>query len=184
MIGQPVQLVTKRPQPDEEKFEKVVEMLLERSNNRVLGEMRAMNRSLERSVNRLLENLDAVVRGDKDVAVAGVVDGEADDLPRLSRVKAEATMLYSLKTGAIASRLGLTTMRVSFLLNKSGLDWVGRKPELWGDDFYDISSTRLWHPKTVGMLRDVMNDPRHPERKHATDACKRYLKKLDAKRAG
>lgn len=183
-LGQPIPLVPKRTMSDDEKLEKTLEMLLERSNNKVLGEMRAMNRNLERSINRLLENIEGVISGEKEVAIASVVDGEVDDLPRVSRLKTEATMIYCLKTGAIAKDIGLSTMRVAFLLNKNGLDWVTRKPELWGDSFYCISHTRLWHPKTVEMLKEVIRDPGHADRKHATSACRKFLKSLDVERKG
>jgi hypothetical protein len=181
-IGIPVTLAPKRATSDEEKLQKMMEMLLERSNNKLLGEMRAINRNLERTVTRLLENIEGVIKGDREVAIAGVVDGETDDLPRMSRIKAEATLIYSLKTGAIAKQLGLSTMRIAYLLNKSGLDWVTRKPELWGDGFYTISHTRLWHPKTVELLREVIETPAHAERKHATPACKSFLRALDRER--
>lgn len=182
-IGQPTPILPRRRQTDEEKLERTLEMLIERSNNKVLGEMRALNRNLERAVTRLLQNVEGVASGEKDVAIAGVVDGEQDDLPRLARVKADPTLLYTLKTGAIAKRVGLSTMRVSFLLNKTGLNWVTRKPELWSNDMYGISGTRLWHPKTVKLLRDVLDDPKHSDRKNATAACKRFFAELDANRA-
>jgi predicted phage gp36 major capsid-like protein len=114
-IGIPVTLAPKRATSDEEKLQKMMEMLLERSNNKLLGEMRAINRNLERTVTRLLENIEGVIKGDREVAIAGVVDGETDDLPRMSRIKAEATLIYSLKTGAIAKQLGLSTMRIAYL---------------------------------------------------------------------
>ena len=181
-VGQPIPLVSKRPMSEDEKFEKTIEMLLERSNDKILGEMRAMNRNLERSVNRLLENIEGVVRGEREVAIASVVDGDADDLPRIPRLKAEPTMLYKLKTGAIAKEVGLSTGRVSFLLNKSGLDWVTRKPELWSDGLYSISNTRLWHLKTVDLLKEVLANPAHPDRKNATASCRKVLKSLDRER--
>ena len=45
------------PKSDEEKLDQMLEHLIERANNKVLGEMRELNRNLERSVSRLLENL-------------------------------------------------------------------------------------------------------------------------------
>jgi len=165
---------------EQKSLEIMIESAVERSNNKVLGEMRAMNRNLERAVTRLIESHEGVAKGEKEFAVASVVEGEHDDLPRLARVKADPSLSFTLKTGAIAKKVGLSTMRVSFLLNKSGLNWTGRKPELWSMKLRELSNTRFWRPETANLLKAVLDDPNHRERKHASKACKAFFKEYDA----
>jgi len=170
------------PLSDMQKLERVMESVVERSNNKVLGEMRALNRNLERALSRAIGMMEGVAKGEKDLAVASVVEGDQDDLPRLARVKADPALVYTKKTAAIAKELGISTMRLSFLLNKSGLDWVGRKPDLWSSKMRDVSGTRLWHPKTAQLLKKVLDDPKDPERKQATAACRRFFAEYDGGR--
>jgi hypothetical protein len=178
-----IPLPSKRPLSDREMLERLIESAVERSNDKVLGEMRAMNQNLERALSRILGTVDGVAQGEKAIAVAGVVEGAEDDLPRLSRIKADPALVYTLKTGAVATAVGLSTMRVSFLLNKSGLDWVGRQPELWSAKMHDVSGTRLWHPKTVALLKQVLDIKTHPERAFATTACLKFLSSHDRTRS-
>lgn len=172
------------PRHEDEKIRTIVqaavEQALESRDSKVLSEMRDINRNLERSVNRLLENIDGLVRGEHDLAIAQVVDSEFDDLPRLSSAKADATVIYTVRASQIAAELGLSTGAVSFLLNSAGLDWVVRKPELWNAELYKVSGARLWHRSVVARLREVICDTDHIERAGIGAACARALERASA----
>lgn len=154
-----------------------VEQAFDAKADALLKEMRQTNQNLERAVTRLIENAEGVVLGEHDAAIAGVVDGVADDLPSLARFKADPTVIFRLKTKKIAEMLCLSTGVISYLLNSAGLDWVARKPDLWSQEIHKMTGARVWHPMVVELLREVILDADHLERVGISNACKNALQR-------
>ena len=154
-----------------------VEQAFDAKADRLLKEMRQTNQNLERAVTRLIENAEGVVVGAHDAAIAGVVDGVADDLPSLARFKADPTVIYRFKTKKIAETLGLSTGAISYLLNSAGLDWVSRKPDLWSQEIHKMTGARVWHSTVVKLLRQIILDADHLERVGISTGCENALRR-------
>lgn len=122
----------------------------------------------------LVARLERVL-GEREVTVADVTEPETDDAPHPARVKADAAMFYTLSASDIAAELGLPKSKIAMLLNRTGLDLVRRKPELWSADIFQKTKRRLWHPQTVAYLRRVIIDPNHPDRKAGGPYAARLL---------
>jgi|GEM_PF-5617521 len=158
-------------------IEAAVESALQKHDSAVITEMRNIAGRVERGFNRLADSMEAFVSGDREVAVASLTAAKDDDLPSLSTFKASAIIVYPLKASDIAARLGLTQPIVSYLLNVNGLNWSGRKPELWDRGLYDQANRRFWHERVVELLREVILDSEHPEREAVSVGCRRALER-------
>jgi hypothetical protein len=169
------------PRHDDEKTRRIVEAAIEsalqKHDNTVISEMRAIAARVEKGFNRLADSMEAFVSGDREVAVAALTSTKEDDLPSLSTFKASALIVYPLKASDIAERLGLAPAVVAYLLNKCGLNWAARKPELWDKDLYEKAKRRFWHERVVQLLREVILSPDHPERAGISTGCERALNK-------
>ena len=168
------------PRHDDEKTKRLihsaVQAALKEHDRTVVSEIRAMAGRVEKGFNRLAESMEAFVSGDSEVAVAALTsDDRQDDLPSLPRFKASALIVYPLKASDIANQLGLKQSTISYLLNSCGLNWAARKPELWDRALYDKTKRRLWHHRVVEVLREVITDPDHPDRRDVTRGCQRLL---------
>jgi predicted transcriptional regulator len=190
-IGAPLRVVplTERngaARHEDEKLRQIVTSavadVFEEKAGAMLREMKQTNENLERTVSRLAENLEGIVVGEHDAAIAAVVDEDADDLPSLSRIKADPSVIFRHKATDIAEALGLTCATVSYLLNQNGLDWVRRKPDLWNHEIYKITGARMWYPRIVSLLRDVIDDPQHLERASISSGCENALKRASTAR--
>lgn len=163
------------PRHEEDKLRQIVtsavEMVFEEKAGAMLREMKRSNENLERTVARLAENIEGVVVGEHDAAIAAVVDEEADDLPSLSRIKADPAVIFPFKASDIAGQLGLTVHQVAYLLNSNGLDWARRKPDLWSHEIFKRTGARLWHPMVIKLLREVIENPNHQERLDISAGC-------------
>lgn len=95
-------------------------------------------------------------------------------------VKADAAMFYTLSASDIAAELGLPATRVSMLLNSACLDLVHRRPELWSREIFEKTKRRLWHPLTVSYLREVITNPKHPDRLLGAAYCLRAIEESQA----
>ena len=155
--------------------EAAVESALQKHDSTVINEMRSIASRVEKGFNRLANSMEAFVSGDSEVAVAALTTARQDDLPSISYFKASALIVYPLKASDIAIQLGLTQPVVSYLLNKCGLNWAARKPELWSKDLYEKAKRRFWHERVVELLRTVILNPEHPEREGVSAGCRRAL---------
>jgi hypothetical protein len=185
-VGPPLRIVplterTGAPRHEDDKLRQIVTAavsdVFEEKAGAMLREMKRTNDNLERTVSRLAENLEGVVVGEHDAAIAAVIDDEADDLPSLSRIKADPSVIFRLKATGIAKRLNLTTGTVSYLLNQNGLDWVRRKQDLWNHEIFKITGARMWHTMIVKLLREVIETPKHSERENVSAGCENALKR-------
>lgn len=154
-----------------------VESVFEQQAGTMLREIRKTNENLERTVSRLAENIEGIIVGEHDAAIAAIIDEDADDLPSLSRIKADPSVIFRLKTSDIAKKLGLTWHVVGYLLNRNGLDWVRRKPDLWSHEIYKITGARMWHPMVVNLLREIIESPSHSERVDISPGCEHALQR-------
>lgn len=152
-----------------------VESALVEHDNKMVSKLERVIERFENGMGRLMETVEAFRSGDKDVAIANLVDTEVDDLPSVSRLKAAASAVYTMTTSDIADELGLKTPDISYLLNRQGLNWVLRKDELWDRDNYKRTKRRIWHPLTAKLLRDVILDPNHDARFDISPGCERVL---------
>lgn len=167
------------PRHEDEKLRQIVttavESVFEQKAGAMLRQMKKTNENLERAVSRLAENIEGIVVGEHDAAIAAIIDEDADDLPTLSRIKADPSVIFRLKTSDIAKQLGLTWHVVGYLLNSQGLNWVRRKPDLWSHEIYKITGARMWHPTVVKLLHDVIEEPAHVERVDISSGCENAL---------
>lgn len=168
------------PRHEDEKLQRLITAAVEQANEKrdsqLLGKLTRLIDRFEHGFERLSDAIEAFVAGEQEVAVANMTDDPlVDDLPHVARVKAEATLIYTLKASDIAQRLGLKASIVPYLLGRQGLNWLETKSELWCDRLHQMTKRRLWHPKTVELLRNVILDDKHPERGNVSDACVRKL---------
>lgn len=154
----------------------------EERDRTLLKEMRNLTERVALGFERLSESIEAYTSGEQDVAVACMVDSPTDDLPALSRLKAESSLVYTLSATDIARQIGIKVADTSFLLSQvNGLDWIHRKPLLWNHGVFTKTKRRFWHPKTVELLLQVVNDRNHPEREGISAACERILERASAR---
>ena len=184
-VGQPIIPLTERngaPRHADDKLQALIKAAVksanEESDRTLVKEMRELTQRMEKGFTRLSGSLEAYISGEQEVAVAHMVDGDADDLPSISRLKAESTLVYTLSASDIAEQMGIPVADVSYLISQRlGLDWVRAKPELWNDKLFSKTKRRLWHPKTVDLLREVILDAVHPERATASAGCLKVLER-------
>ena len=149
----------------------------EERDNKAAGDMKSLLDRFERSFERMTTVVEGFALGERATAVAGMIDGPDDDLPSVSRIKAEPSAIYIMTTKTIAEALGLSTSKVSFLLNQGGLNWVERHPDLWDRKAYETFRRRAWHPKTTALLRKAIMDETHGDRIDLSEGCERMLQR-------
>lgn len=107
-----------------------------------------------------------------------MTDAPNDDLPSISRVKADSSLIYTMSASDIAKQTGVALGDVSYLLAQAaGLDWVHRKTELWNEKVFKKTKRRLWHPMTAELLLEVIDNVDHPERESISAGCARVLER-------
>lgn len=150
----------------------------------MIEENHALLKRVAAGFDRLSQTFDAYVSGEREVAVACMTDAPTDDLPSISRVKADSSLIYMLAAADIAAQTSLSVGDVSYLLSQAtGLDWVHRKTELWNEKLFAKTKRRLWHPTTPQLLVEVIDDVDHPEREGISAGCARVLERASAARA-
>lgn len=154
-----------------------VESVIAERDSKVISQLEKVVQRFENGMSRLMETVEAFKSGEKDVAIANLVDSIEDDLPSVSRLKAAPSAVFTLTTTEIALQLGLKAQDVSFLLNRQGLNWVLKKPELWDQETYKRTKRRLWHPFCVKILREVLVDPNHDDRLNVSSGCDKVLRR-------
>jgi hypothetical protein len=151
-----------------------VNSVLDERESRVVQKLERVVDRFENGMGRLMDVVEAFRSGDRDTAVVSLTEG-VDDLPSVARIKAVPSAVYTHTAAEIAKELAIKTQDVAFLLNRQGLNWVLRKDDLWDTDTYKRTHRRLWHPKTVALLRDVLRSADHDERFSISRGCERVL---------
>jgi hypothetical protein len=163
------------PRSDDAKLAQIVEAAVtaanEKTNSKLVTELKNVVQRLETGIERLSSSLEAYVSGEQDVAVASLVDGERDDVPSIQRIKAEAAAVYTLSATDIAKHFGLTWGQVGQLLNQYGLNWAATKTDLWSKALFEKTHRRLWHPRVLALLTEVVGDEHHPDRQGMSAGC-------------
>ena len=163
------------PRSDDVKLAQIVEAAVaaanEKTNSKFVSELKQVVHRLETGIERLSSSLEAYVTGEQDVAVASLVDGERDDIPSIQRIKAEAATIYTLSATDIANHFGLTWGQVGQLLNQYGLNWSVTKTDLWSKALYQKTRRRLWHPKVLTLLAEVIANQNHQDREGLSAGC-------------
>lgn len=154
-----------------------VESVIAERDSRIISQLEKVVQRFENGMSRLMDTVEAFKSGEKDVAIANLVDSIEDDLPSVSRLKAAASAVFTLTTTEIALQLGLKAQDVSFLLNRQGLNWVLKKPDLWDQETYKRTKRRLWHPFCVNILREVLVDADHDDRLNVSSGCAKVLRR-------
>lgn len=197
-LNQPVIPLRERngaPRHDDEKLDRIVRAAvtgaMEQQNSTIVTELRSMLQEQQKMVQRLNAGLERVVdvvegftSGERDTAVAGLTENQADDLPAISRLKVSPSSIFTLKVSDVANRLNIACSDASYLLSqKNGLDFIQLHPDLWDHETYQRTNRRLWHPRTVEILAEILDDPTHPERVNASAGCQRVINRCVASRA-
>jgi len=121
---------------------------------------------------RLIDVVEGFQSGERDTAVAGLTDGEFDDLPMISRLKVSPSSIFTLKGSQVAAELGIRAADASYLLSqKDGLDFVGFHQDLWDHETYKRTNRRLWHPRTLMLLAEILDDPGQRARENISAGC-------------
>lgn len=141
-----------------------------------MSEIRKVLERMERGYSKLSKKVEAFTIGDEETAVAGITDGESEDLPNLPRYKADATVVYPYTASQIGKQLNIPYQDVAYFLGPSGLDWITRKPRLWNSELYKMVGRRLWHTDIIGLLREVIVNEHHLERVKLDVRC---IRKMD-----
>jgi hypothetical protein len=173
------------PRHEDEKLMALIKQAVKAVNDErdrtMVEENNALLKRVASGFERLSETLEAYVSGERDVAVACMTDAPTDDLPSISRVKADSSLIYTLSASDIAEQTGLSVGDVSYLLSQAaGLDWVHRKIELWNATLFAKTKRRLWHPTTPKLLLAVIEDSGHLEREDISTGCARVLERAAA----
>ncbi len=158
-------------------IQQAVKSALDERDDKVLRKMDALTERLETGMTRLMAVVEGFASGERETAVAHLTDEPGDDLPSVSFLKVEPSAIYTLSATDIAGELGVDRHDVSYLLNDHGLGWVSAKEDLWDSKTHSKTNRRLWHPKTVQLLRDVIADEEHPERESISAGCERVLRR-------
>lgn len=156
-------------------IQQAVTSALDERDDKLLRKVEALTERLETGMTRLMSVVEGFASGDRDTAVAHLTDGPGDDLPSVSFLKTEPSLIYTYSTTDIADQLGVDWHDISYLLNNHGLAWVETKPDLWDAKTYSKTNRRLWHPNAVKLLREVITNEEHDERAHISAGCSRVL---------
>lgn len=167
------------PRHEDEKQQQLivaaVSSALDERDGKLLAKMQALVERLDMGIGRLFTVVEGFAAGERDTAVATMTEGDDDDLPSVSRFKAEPSSIYTLDTTHVAQNLGVSRADVAYLLNASGLGWVDSKDDMWDHKTHQNTKRRFWHPCIVKLLRSVILDDGHPDRTHVTPGCLRVL---------
>jgi hypothetical protein len=182
------------PRHDDDKLDRIVRAAvagaMEEQNSAIVTELRAMLREQKKMVQRLNAGMERIIdvvegfqAGERDTAVAGLTDEESDDLPTISRLKVSPSSIFTLTGSQVAQNLGIRPCDASFLLSqKNGLDFLGAHPDLWDHETFKRTNRRLWHPRAVALLAEILDEPGHNARADISAGCKRVIARCEEAR--